>query len=241
MAMAKEFVTKNHPTGKGGNGSQPICFGLFHNYKLMGINTWGHNLSAGGTATTLFGHPRTQFYEYLDNLRFFVKKVPDARITPSGFLSFSCKQIFKYRHRVKYLVAYASGIHGFHGTIYQASNFLYLGIKPTTFWYVPNYGLVSQRNMIVNGKHAIEEVHKAHPEAFRVTAPNFMYILFRDNDTREQLMKEARFTIKPNKEANIPIIIKGSNGKEYPATFFKKVSFMPYYLKTNKTISRTRS
>lgn len=232
--QAKDYIAKNHPTGRGANGSQPICFGLYSGLDIVGVNTFGYNLSGGKSATTLFGDPQSFYYEYLDNLRFFTQQNHKGRkiqTTPSRFLSFCCKQIFRFRPRCKYIIAYGDGLHGFTGTIYQAANFLYIGKNPVSIWYIPNYGLVSQRNLRVNRKQSYDEIRKVHPDVKRVSAFNYRYLIFRDKETQDEKMKQARFKILPNSEVPKKEELKviANDGTEYSPQFFKDKPFMPYY------------
>jgi hypothetical protein len=245
----KHFINTYHKTGKGGNAVMLFRFGLYTNNRLRGIATYGPNLSNGKTANTLFQRPELR-NQYVDNLRLIVVKEGGKDITyentntdqrliqPSKFVSFCDKMIFKYRKDIKFIIAYGSGIHGFNGTIYQSANYHYTGTTETNWWYVPNYGLVSHRHMVVGGRKDTATIKKAYPKAVNVYSYNFRYIKFRDQETKDELMKSATFQILSNKQVvkKEDIKIWDDSGKIYEYDYFRKngIAFMPYFKHISK-------
>ena len=252
----KHFINTYHKTGKGGNAVMLFRFGLYTNNRLRGIATYGPNLSNGKTANTLFKRPELR-NEYVDNLRLIVLKQGGIDLTyentntdqrlmqPSKFVSFCDKMIFKFRKDIKFIIAYGSGIHGFNGTIYQSANYHYTGTTETNFWYVPNYGLVSHRHMVVGGRKDTATIKKAYPNAVNVYSVNFRYIKFRDKETKDELMKTATFNILSNKEVGNKedIKIRDDTGRTYEYDYFRKngIAFMPYFKHMSKDTEYTSS
>lgn len=227
---AREFIKQVHPTGKGTHASHDVAFGLYYDNKLTGVSTWGYNLSAGKTGITLFGKYSTNPHDYLDNLRLIVIN-PNKELQPSAFLSFCVKQLFKYRKELKYVVAYADGIHGFLGTIYQASNFKYIGKTQHALYWIPNYGLINFRSF----RHAcgtvrFEYLKRRHPNIQRLYGFNFRYIRFKDKQTEIDLMKHYQLKLPQpgEKPTKADLTIHSNTGNTYSPEDFKHVSFLPY-------------
>ena len=228
---AREFVRVYHPNGKCSQGLGTLNFGLFLGKQLVGVCTWGHNISQGETAKLMFGNHSTG-KDYLDNLRLVVNKSSGAITQPSALVSFCAKILFKFRPELRYLVAYSSGIYGYLGKIYQASNFVYTGKMKTNYFYIPNYGLVTSRS-IANylPSRRLEYMQKIHPGAKVLNSYNYRYIRFRDDKTKRYFLDSRVRCFKlpeslPTDAENETI---DSDGQHYPSGYFKHMSSLPYF------------
>lgn len=216
---------------------------MFVGSKLYGVATWGYNTSAGGTASYLFGsHSRS--IDYLDNLRLVAIANP-VKMQPSAFLSIVQRLLFQHRPSLKYLVAYGDGYHGYRGTIYKAANWLYTGTEPMDAWWIPGYGIMSQRSIsdVFKGKAAYTHMTRVHPTIKKIRGYKYRYIRFRDQRTQDEMMKYAQFQIRPiseipeQKDMYIMAYAPRENitqAKKYPSVPFRSEVFVPYNLRMEK-------
>lgn len=217
---SRDFLLKYHSTGNNGKQNPVRCFGLFIDDCLYGTSTWGYNLSSGKSAQLLFGSHSKQC-DYYDNLRLLV--LNNTVMYASSFLSKCVKLLFAENKKLKYVLAYADGLHGFKGIIYQASNFLYIGKSKLQCWYLEDYGLISSRALQdYFGTMAIPYVTKIYPQIKMIYAQKFRYIRFRQKD---KLMQYAQFKVLPYSEIpKVPKIVD-HEGRIYNPEFFKHVAF----------------
>lgn len=206
--------------------------------------SWGYNLSAGATAKYLFGQDHSKAIDYLDNTRLVAIKNP-ANMQPSAFLSIVTRILFQNRPKLKYVIAYADGYHGYRGTIYQAANYLYTGTEKMDMFWIPGYGVISGRSLgvVFKGNEARRNIAKIHPNMLKVRGYKYRYLRFRDPKTQKEMMKHARFQILPSsqipkKEDMVvlayPVNDDISTAKAYKSVEFRSESFVPYELRYQK-------
>jgi len=165
--------------------------------RLCGLAIWGWGIDPRKTPQHLFNNHITGIANYLELCRFFVYDWCPKN-TASAFLCATHRILKKYCPQLDYLYTYAAGFQGLIGTIYQASNYKYIGAVPcTNFVYIPSVGLL----------HPIALWHRyntpnlsfmqtIYPDAVLWRGYNFRYIYFLCNSHRyAELMRNANFQI----------------------------------------------
>ena len=195
--------------------------------RVAGLAVWGYGIKPRHTARHLFG-PASSINDYLELCRFFVHDWT-PRFTASRFLALTHRILHRHLPHVKYLYTYAAGFQGLVGTIYQASNYWYIGRTPaTSFIWFPGHGLVHAISLwhryggAIGGSNnkALREVQKFAPNARRWCGYNFRYIYFLCSDAeRDRLMKTASFERQPNPtKADLAIWTENVDGEKVTVT-----------------------
>lgn len=173
--------------------------------RVAGLAAWGYGVNPAGTPNKLFGDAGN-VEDYLELCRFFVYDwVP--KNTASKFLAITHKKI-KQHTDVKWLYTYAAGFQGVIGTIYQASNYDYIGTQEIVpMLYVPEVG---DEGVLV---HSMALWHRWHTlggadfdleamcekfdqQCYRWHGHNFRYIYWLCSDEeKRRLMQHAKFDI----------------------------------------------
>jgi len=186
--------------------------------KLAGLAVWGYGIMPRQTASHLFGE-QGHMDDYLELCRFFTYDwVP--KNTSSQFLSFTHRILRKHVPHVKWLYTYAAGFQGLIGTIYQASNYYYIGTRlAQSFWYKPGLGLIHD----VAAHHRYGSRARGFDRMVQIFGDdlekwfgyNFRYIYWLcDEAEKNRLMSTATFEILPYPtEANLEIWTKSRTGK----------------------------
>ena len=189
--------------------------------KVAGLAAWGYGVRPAATPNKMFGEAGN-VEDYLELSRFFVYDwVP--KNTASKFLSFTHRMLEKYTD-TKWLYTYAAGFQGVIGTIYQASNYDYIGTQQTIgFLYVPDFPGYPEGVLM----HPIALWHRWHEhgggltdeklaafcekfdqQCYRWYGHNFRYIYWLcDDDERERLLSHAKFEVKDENPSEDDLVI----------------------------------
>jgi hypothetical protein len=212
------------------------CFVAILNGKIVGLAAWGWGITARKTVVKMFGKSYTnQVNCYLENCRFFMHE-GTPKNAESKFLSTTIRLLFKYLPKLKFLISYSAGFQGMVGTIYQAAGFEYTGKQLSqSLNLIPNVGLVHNIALWQRYKvHEKKEFFHQHPDAVTLKGYNFKYIKFRDEKTKDEMMKTATFKIQPYPTKD-EIKIWDSKGKVYTP---KEVKYIPIIkMPTNARVS----
>jgi len=106
-----------------------LCLGAFiheDTVKLIGVTTWGYGVRPLHTIKKLF--PSLKVKDYFELGKFCVDD-KYGRNTESQILSKIIKWFKENRKDIKLLFTWADGMLGKPGYVYQASNFLYGGLR----------------------------------------------------------------------------------------------------------------
>lgn len=192
--------------------------------KVAGLAAWGYGVHPAGTPNKLFGDAGN-VEDYFELCRFFVYDwVP--KNTASKFLAITHKMLDKYTD-AKWLYTYAAGFQGVIGTIYQASNYDFIGTQEIVpMLYIPEVG---PDGVLV---HSMSIWHRWHDlggadfdlaamsekfgqQCYRWHGENFRYIYWLcDDREKKRLLEEAKFDlVSPNPtEDDLDIWITDEDG-----------------------------
>lgn len=164
--------------------------------KPVGLASWGYGIKPAETPKHLFGEAGN-VEDYVELSRFFVYDwTPDNMA--SQFLAATHGQLKKHTD-LKWLYTYAAGFQGLIGTIYQASNYDYIGkqVADSLRW-IPNKGLVHEMSLWHRyNTHKLEKLEKVFQGVKTWCGYNFRYIYWLcSNKEKNRLMKYAKFEIK---------------------------------------------
>ena len=205
-------ICKMHPHAESLPNSSKYYFACYISGKVAGLAVWGWGIVPRKTPKALFGDAG-KFEDYLELCRFFVFDWT-PKYTASRFLSYTHKLLKKYTS-IKYLYTYAAGFQGLIGTIYQASNYDYIGQKLCQLIYVPKVGIVHP--IALWHRYSVNSLAKLKgifPNVSKWCGFNFVYIYWlRD---KEKLMQDAKFDIlkKYPTKKDLKVWLEDEKGKK---------------------------
>lgn len=184
-AIVDNLLIKNHYSRRI-TTNRWRSFGIFHHQMLVGAMQIGYGIRPqikdkiirGGDSETVKEFDRM----YVDDT---LPKNSESRII--GYL---LRYLRKKYPGVKVLISYADGIRGNIGTIYQATNFDYIGRVRGEFYYIPSkdewvhpvsmYHRHNTRN--------IETLRKIYPDIQHIRGWHYRYVYFLDPKWKERLL-----------------------------------------------------
>jgi hypothetical protein len=232
-----EELCRAHPHARTLPQSAKYHLVAYMDGNAMGLASWGWGVVPRRTIKSLFGMEDTSLY--LELCRFFMFE-GTPKFAESKFLSYTIRLLFKNLPKLKFVYTYAAGFQGLIGTIYKATNFHYIGKHLMKGLHIiPNVGLVHDMAIYNRYKHVIKGTHRQvlqhfHPDAKTLFGYNFVYLMFRDKKTEDEMMPKASFKILPYPTED-EIRIWDSDGKEYTRTEIDKLSIIKLPSKINNT------
>lgn len=180
--LAKEVIVANHylPSMPGGT---KFCIGVFSGERLSGVMTLGcgpimaHALVEGAAREECMALTRFWLSEDLP---------PNSASRVLSMLIRSLKQDTD----LKFLITYADPSHGHNGTIYQASNWDYIGLSQGTPLYDLGDGIARHSRSLghVYGTHDIAHFKQQGIDVRLIPqAPKHRYIYFLDKKWQSRL------------------------------------------------------
>lgn len=119
--QGKDFIRKHHYSRSCHNG--PMCWGLFEQGSLIGVLAFA-TPNSENVRRSVFGPGRESEVTELHRL---VVLDGTPTNTESWFIARAIEGLRVYRPQYRAVLSFADGTEGHVGTIYQASNALYLG------------------------------------------------------------------------------------------------------------------
>ena len=214
-------LCEQHPHAQSLPNSTKLCLGGYIDGRLIGLAAWGYGIKPSLTPRHMFG-PTSSVADYLELCRFFVYDSAPKN-SASAFLAATHKIVRKYIPGVEWLYTYAAGFQGMVGTIYQASNYLYIGKQTaSSFIYVPDVGLIHAMSLFHRYAITGDLLNAASKlfgrRVFKWVGPNYRYIYFLCKPDRvNALMDTARFTVQPYPSLiDIEVYIVDNTGRRIP-------------------------
>ena len=133
--LAKEYIHKNHYSHGSHNAPSP-CYGLFDNDNLIGVCMFATPCSEN-VRSSLFGKAYKD--KVIELHRLHILDVTPKN-TESWFLSRVFDLLQKDRSNTKGIIAFSDITAGHKGTIYKATNALYLGRTAKATFYLDETG-----------------------------------------------------------------------------------------------------
>lgn len=135
---AGELIKKYHYSHRATNNLSTLCLGIFRkdNEKLVGALTYGKCLNCKKTpAKIVKDSNENEMYE----LNRMAMLDDEPQFCESQAIGLSIKWIKRFNPDIKWLLSYSDGKEGNIGTIYQATNWTYLGyFKSSSFYKIDN-------------------------------------------------------------------------------------------------------
>lgn len=133
-AVGREFIRTHHYSRSCHNG--PMTWGLFDGYRLVGVCAFATPGSENVRAS-VFG---VEHKDRVTELHRLVILDETPKNTESWFISKALKGLSSYRPNLWAVLSFADESEGHRGTIYQATNALYLGEtgRRRRFWRDPD-------------------------------------------------------------------------------------------------------
>lgn len=128
--VCNKIIIDNHYSHKTATDAvTQLYLGIFYKDKLLGAMQYGYAMNPASCKNIVKG---TEIDEYLELNRLWIDDSIPIRFVESQIIGMSFRLIKKIRPKVKWIQSFADGRVG-HGTIYQATNFLYCGSHEQSF------------------------------------------------------------------------------------------------------------
>ncbi len=190
---ANEYIVKHHYTHA--PSVSVLNLGVFRDNALIGVISYGQSV-APKMHTALISY--LQKDEYFELLRLHVKDVTPKHFE-SWFISESFKWIKEFYPKVKILVSFADPSEGHNGTIYQATNWHYVGKTSKAKFYrnIKTGKLVHPRTYLKWVQAGKWDLIKDHVPEIRHGKYRYVYFLsktytfYKDLDTNNLVPEET--------------------------------------------------
>lgn len=149
---AREFVKKNHYSGKVVNNSN-LHFGVFYNGNCEGVLQYGPPMNKYKVLNLIRGTGWSEMLEL--NRMAFSDVLP--KNSESRAISISIKLIKKHYPHIKWILSFADGTQCGDGTIYRASGFMLTQIKKNTSIIRLDDGSIGCSITYGKSKHALKQ------------------------------------------------------------------------------------
>lgn len=134
--ISSELIKKYHYSHKATNNLSTLCLGIYRKVddELVGTLAFGKCLNSKKTPQKIVeGSDENDMYE----LNRMAMLDEEPKFCESQAIGLSIKWIKRHKPQIKWLLSYSDGKEGNIGTIYQATNWLYLGyFKSSSFYKV---------------------------------------------------------------------------------------------------------
>lgn len=182
--LGKEFVKTNHYSKGIHNG--PMCYGLFHKDKLVGVCAFATPCSENVCAS-VFGYDMRRSVTELHRL-VLLDEAP--KNSESWFIVRALKELKKDKPIYKAVLSFADSTQGHLGIIYQATNALYTGTSGKATFYLDDTGRL--RHPRQNGINITKEdaLEKNWKPVKREGKHRYLYILADNKKDRKDLNKK---------------------------------------------------
>lgn len=124
---AKELLSKWHYQKHGRSGH---CYGVMHDGKLIAVAVY-----STVTRLQMASKQKVNSGEILELTRFVIDPKYQARNFATWLISRSIKCIRSEFMNIKVLISFSDPTFGHDGTIYKASNWVFDGVAPASYWY----------------------------------------------------------------------------------------------------------
>ncbi len=190
---AKEYIIKNHYSHGCHNGPSP-CYGLFDNFKLIGVLMFATPCSENVRAS-IFGEEYKDWVIELHRLH-ILDVTP--KNTESWFISRCIKLLKKDRPQTKAIISFADSTQGHKGIVYKATHFFYCGKTGKATFYLDQDGRLRhphQNGVNITRKMALE---KGWKPVIRFSKNRYIYIYRKPKTEYKKLIKLCKYNLKEN-------------------------------------------
>ena len=186
----KEYIIKNHYTHGCHNGPSP-CYGLFDNEKLIGVCMFATPCSENVRAS-VFGSEYKDMVTELHRLH-ILDCTP--KNTESWFISHCFKLLLKDKPNIRAIISFSDETEGHKGTIYQATNFYFIGKTSKATFYMDDKGRLRhphQCGVNITRERAKEKNWKP---VKRLSKNRYLKIIANDRRELKKLQKLCKYDI----------------------------------------------
>jgi hypothetical protein len=164
--LAKEYIIKNHYS----NTFPVSCInlGAFYNDELIGVITFGLSAQPKMAQSIISFLGQHDYYELQ---RLHVMDCTDKNFE-SWFIAKAICWLKENKPNIKMLVSFSDPFYGHQGTVYQATNWLYMGKTSPVYVYVKETGEIVHNRTIQKGKVDVSNLRKEK------RPPKNKYVLF---------------------------------------------------------------
>lgn len=188
--QAKEYIIANHYSHGCHNAPSP-CYGLFDKDNLIGVLMFATPCSEA-VRSSLWGE---QFKNRVVELhRLHILDITPKN-TESWFISKCLKMLKKDRPKTKGVISFADTTQGHQGTIYQATNFYYIGKTSSATFYLDESGRL--RHPRQNGINISTEDAKSRgwKPVKRFAKNRYLYIIGSNKQEKKHLVRTCKYDV----------------------------------------------
>lgn len=188
--QAKEYIIKNHYSHGCHNSPSP-CYGLFEGGVLIGVLMFATPCSEAVRAS-VFGKEYKNSVTELHRLH-ILDVTP--KNTESWFISRCLTLLKEDKPQIKAVISFADTTQGHQGTIYQATNFYYVGKTSSATFYIDETGRL--RHPRQNGVNITREMAKDYgwKPVKRMAKNRYLIFLYKSKVERKHLLKMSLYDV----------------------------------------------
>lgn len=187
---AKEYIIKNHYSHGCHNAPSP-CYGLFDKDDLIGVLMFATPCSENVRASIFGGENKDKVIE--------LHRLHILDITPknteSWFIARCLKMLKSDKPQIKAVISFSDMTQGHNGTIYQATNFYYIGkTSPCTF-YIDQTGRL--RHPRQNGINITKEIAEGYgwKPVKRMSKNRYLIFLPSSKSEKRKLIRMCKYDV----------------------------------------------
>lgn len=206
---AKEYIMKNHYSHGCMNCPSP-CYGLFDNDTLIGVLMFATPCSEN-VRSSVFG---SEYKDWVIELhRLHILDVT-PRNTESWFITKCLNMLKQDKPRIKAVISFSDTTQGHSGTIYQASNFYFIGKTSQCNFYEDSNGRLRhprQNGVNISKEEALKRGWKV---VKRFSKNRYLIFVYTSKKEKKDLIKMCKYDILNKKWCmNCGVEMENTNGK----------------------------
>ena len=188
---AKEYIIKNHYSHGCHNAPSP-CYGLFDkDNQLIGVLMFATPCSEA-VRSSIWGEEHKD--RVIELHRLHILDVTPKN-TETWFISRCLKRLLQDRPQTRGVISFADTTQGHNGTIYQASNFWFIGKTSSATFYLDETGRL--RHPRQNGENITKEEAKKRgwKPTKRMSKNRYLYIIATSKTEKKRLIQSCKYDL----------------------------------------------
>ena len=192
--QAKEYIIKNHYSHGCHNAPSP-CYGLFKSGELIGVLMFATPCSEA-VRSSIWGVNHKDSVIELHRLHILDVTPKNAE---SWFISRCIALLKQDRPKTRGIISFSDTTQGHSGTIYQATNFYFIGKTSSATFYLDDTGRL--RHPRQNGVNISKEEAKNRgwKPVKRLSKNRYLYIIGNSKVERKNLIKTCKYDLLNSK------------------------------------------
>jgi len=164
-----------------------MCFAVYHHSLLKGAMQIGYGIRPEMKQHIIDGANSETVKEF--DRMWLSDDMP--KNSESRVIGYMLRYLRKHYPELKALISYADGLRGKVGTIYQATNFQYIGAVPGEFYHIPSTDTWVHPVTMWHrhGTRARERLEALYPDIQHIRGDQHRYVYFLDDEWQNRLLQ----------------------------------------------------